>query len=132
MGTFAARVVSITAGVVLLAAPALAATPVKNGVYIDKKRKVTIILAETNVVTPTVTCGGKHYVPPRGVFLKSGDRFSYSGIADKESGPPHPPSRTKMKLTVSGTFETKHLVAGKASVAGCKVKYNARYLTSHP
>jgi hypothetical protein len=131
MVRFAARGASVLAGVMLLESAALAATPIKNGLYIDKTHHVTIILAETNVVTPTVTCDGKHYVPPRGVFLKSGGRFSYSGTADKESGP-RPPSPTKMKLSVSGTFKTKHLVTGKASVAGCKVNYGATYMSSHP
>lgn len=125
MVRFAARGASVLAGVMLIGSAALAATPIKF--YIDKTHHVTIILAETNVVTPTVTCDGKHYVPPRGVFLESGGRFSYSGTADKETAP-RPPSPTKMKLSVSGTFKTKHLVTGKASVAGCKVNYSAMYV----
>lgn len=131
MARLAARVASILAGVVLLGSVALAATPIKNGFYVDKTHHVTIILAGTNVVTPTVTCHGKHYVPVRGLFLKSGGRFAYSGTADKEGGRAHPPSPTKLKLSVSGTFETKHLVTGKAKVAGCAVRYSAKYAGSH-
>jgi hypothetical protein len=125
------RVFCVLAGVLLFASVAVAATPIKNGIYSDNVHGVSVILAGTNPVTIEVTCHGKHWVPPRGLDLKSGGRFSYSGHADKVSGQ-NPPTPTKTKMTVSGHFNTAHLVTGKAKVGGCSVQYSAKYVGSHP
>jgi hypothetical protein len=132
MRRFIARIASILAGVLLLGSVALAATPVKNGLYNDKTHHVLVALAGTNVVTPQVICHGQHYYPSHGLFLKSGGRFSYSGKAYKANGPQHPPAPTKTNMSVSGTFKTAHLVTGKAKVGGCTVQYSAKYVRSHP
>ena len=131
MSRVSGRVVGVLAGALLLASGAVAATPVNNGVYTDKAHGVSVILAGTNVVTIRVACHGKHWVPPRGLSLRSGGRFSYSGHAARENNP-NPPTPTKTKMTVTGHFTTKHLVSGHATVGSCSVQYTAKHVGSHP
>jgi hypothetical protein len=131
MKKLALRVGGLLAVVLVLAAVAVAATPVKNGIYTDRVHHVGVVLAGTNVATPSIICHGNHYYPVRGVRVKSG-RFSYAGVAAKANGPAHPPVPTKKKLTITGHFVTRHRVTGTAAVAGCKVSYSAKYTGSHP
>jgi hypothetical protein len=114
----------------LTAAVALAATPIKNGIYMDRVHHVGIILAGKNVATPSAVCHGTRYYPVHGVSVKSG-RFSYSGKAAVAHGH-HPPAATNKTLTFTGDFVTRHRATGTAAVAGCAVSYSAKYVGSHP
>ena len=131
MKKLALRVGSVSAAVLVLAAVAVAATPIKNGIYMDRVHHVGVLLAGKNVATPSIVCHGNHYYPVHGVFVKSG-RFSYNGKAAKSNGPQHPPVATKKTLTITGDFVTSRRVTGTAAVAGCSVSYSAKYFGSHP
>lgn len=115
--------------VLVLAAVAVAAAPVKNGIYTDPVHQVGVAMAGRNVATPSIICRGNHYYPVRGVLVKSGG-FSYTGVAAKANRPGRP-TPTKKKLTITGHFVTRHRVTGTAAVAGCKVSYSAPYTGSH-
>lgn len=119
------RTAWVLASMLIFASVALAATPIKNGIYVDKAHKMEVVLSGPNVVTAELTCHGKHYLPARGLFVKRG-RFSYHGTADTAGGRTHPPTPTKLKMSLSGRFKTRRLVTGAAQVAGCSFKYNAK------
>lgn len=131
MRRFVAQGAGILAGMLLVGSVALAAMPTKNGLYVDMTHHVSVGVTGTNVVTPQVVCHGQHYYPSRGLAVKSGGRFSYSGKAYKANGPAHPPAPTKAHLTINGRFKTAHLVTGNAKVATCSVQYSAKSVGSH-
>jgi hypothetical protein len=124
------RVGSLGAAVLLIAAAALAATPINKGVYMDRAHHVSVIVVQKNVATPSIVCHGTHYYPLHGVKVKSG-RFSYNGEAAVAHGH-HPPTATKKTLTITGDFVTSHRVIGTAAVASCNVSYSAKYAGSLP
>ena len=119
---------SLGVAVLLFAALAVAATPVNNGLYMDRAHHVSVIVVQKHVATPTIVCHGTRYYPAHGVNVKSG-RFSYSGKAAVAHGH-NPPAVTKKTLAIAGDFVTSHRVTGTAAVAGCKVSYSAKYVGS--
>ena len=121
---------SLGVAVLLIAAVALAATPINKGVYMDRAHHVSVIVVQKNVATPSIVCHGTHYYPVHGVNVKSG-RFSYNGKAAVAHGH-HPPAPTKKALVITGDFVTPHRVTGTAAVASCDVSYSAKYVGSLP
>lgn len=121
---------SLAAAMLLIAAVAVAATPINKGVYTDRAHHVSVIVVQKNVATPSIVCRGTRYYPVHGVNVKSG-RFSYNGKAAVAHGH-HPPAATKKTLAITGDFVTSHRVTGSADVAGCNVSYSAKYVASLP
>lgn len=117
---------SLGAAMLLITAGALAATPINNGLYVDKAHHVSVIVVQKKIATPSIICHGTHYYPVHGVTVKSG-RFSYKGKAAVAQGH-NPPRATNKKLVIRGHFVTKHRVTGTAAVASCNVSYSAKYV----
>jgi hypothetical protein len=109
-----------------LTAVALAATPVKNGVYEDGVRGVIVGVHATNSIHAfNVRCHGKTWVAQRFIPIMSRGAFSYSG-PDFVARNGHKTSTTGT-MTASGRFKTRRLVVGRFSVGGCSGRYSATF-----
>jgi hypothetical protein len=110
-------------------AVASAATPVKNGVYYDGFRGITIGLHGTNSIHGfNVLCHGRTWVAQRFIPIKSGGVFSYSGPAwlaknGRRTG-------TTGTMTASGNVRTRRLIVGRFAAGGCSGRYSATFVYS--
>ena len=123
-----ARKVGAVVGSVLVAlvfvATAIAAKPIKNGIYFDGVHGVYVAFKGDNKTIKglNVPCRGKLWVATQFITVKSG-KFSYNG-ADFVARNGKPTKQTG-KMKASGVFKTSHLVVGTASAGGCTVRYAA-------
>ena len=120
-----AVVASVLVALVFVAA-ALAATPIRNGVYDDGVHGVIVAFKDGNKTIKglNVTCHGKVWVATKFITVKSG-KFSYSG-PDFVAKNGRKTNKTG-SMTASGTFKSSRLVTGKARAGGCSTRYSATF-----
>ncbi len=122
----AVRSVVVTSMVALgFVAVALAASPVKNGVYEDGVRGVIVGVHATNSVHAfNVDCHGKRWVAQRFIPITRG-AFSYSGPDFLVKNGRR--TSTTGTMTASGRFRTSRLIVGRFAAGGCSGRYGATF-----
>jgi hypothetical protein len=108
------------------AAVALAATPVKNGVYQDGSQGVIVGVHGTNSIHAfNVDCHGKTWVARRFIPINSRGAFSYTGPDFRVKGGHK--TGTTGTMTASGRFKTRQLIVGRFAAGGCSRSYSATF-----
>jgi len=124
------RAVKMVAGSTVVSlgmvAGALAATPVKNGVYEDGARGVIAGLHATNSIHAlNVECHGKTWVAQRFIPVTSHGAFSYSGPDFLAKNGRR--TTTTGTMTASGRFKTSRMIVGRFAAGGCSGRYTATF-----
>jgi hypothetical protein len=110
--------------VLILAAAAVAASPISNGVYTDGPHGVTIGLAgRSSIHAFDVQCGRKTWVAFGFIPVNAGGHFSYNGpdVLARNGRL----TKTKGTMTLTGRFKTSKLAIGFASAGGCGTNFRA-------
>ena len=107
-------------------AVALAATPVKDGVYQDGARGIIVGVHATNSIHAfNVDCHGKRWVAQQFIRITSRGAFSYRGPDFLfKNGHKTTPMGT---MTASGGFRTSRLIVGRFAAGGCSGRYSATF-----
>ena len=123
----ALRSIAISSVVSLgVAATALAAAPVTNGVYLDSPHGIIVGVQGTNSIHAfDVACHGRTWVAQKWIPIARGGSFSYSGPDFLAKGGHRTSTTGTMKA--SGTFKTSRLIAGQFAAGGCSGRYSATF-----
>jgi hypothetical protein len=107
-------------------AAAAAATPVKNGVYVDGAAGVIVGVHATNSIHAfNVACHKRTWVAQQFIPIRTRGAFSYSG-ADFLAKNGRRTSTTGT-MTANGRFKTSRLIVGRFSAGGCSGRFSATF-----